>query len=207
MKPIRDLTGMRFGRLTAIKFSHRHKRETIWECKCDCGNTHFASSSHLLRGHTKSCGCFRKEELKRIKTRHGETNTRLHRIWDGMIRRCRGTSDKKNNAIYHDRGITVCKEWEVYENFRDWSLANGYDDGLTIDRIDTCGNYCPENCRWVTMKVQQNNKRNNHYIEFEGKRQTIGEWATEKNIPYDTLYNRIYIGWTMEKALSVPFWG
>lgn len=205
MQKIQDLSGMRFGRLTVVKFLCRGGGQTKWECACDCGRTHIASASNLKRGHVRSCGCLSRELAAKRLLSHGEADTRLYSIWDGMKRRCKGTSGYKNKRLYCDRGISYCDEWESYENFRDWAFSNGYRDGLTIDRIDGNREYCPENCRWVNMKVQQNNRRNNHKVTHAGQTKTIGEWATEKGIPYDTLYNRLYIGWTMEKALSVPF--
>ena len=106
--------------------------------------------------------------------------------------------------MYGGRGISVCKEWdESYEAFRDWALANGYADGLSIDRIDVDGNYEPPNCRWATNQEQQNNKRTNVYLTFNGKTQTIAQWAREVGINPVTLHARIYrYRWSVERALT-----
>lgn len=120
-----------------------------------------------------------------------------------MRQRCYNKSNT-HYSYYGERGITVCDEWQNYEAYRDWALANGYKDGLTIDRIDVDGNYCPENCRWVTSYVQSNNKRNNVHLTFKGETHTLREWAAMLNIDYNILYRRIYDGWSTEKALTVP---
>lgn len=118
--------------------------------------------------------------------------------------------ENKNNNEYHrygGEGKTVCDEWKGEhgaENFIKWSLANGYTDNLTIDRIDYTKGYSPDNCRWTTMKEQNNNKRTNHILKFNGKSQTIMQWAEEYNINYGTLWSRISNGWEVEKALTTP---
>lgn len=122
-----------------------------------------------------------------------------------MIKRCH----KPNFERYSDyggRGIEVCLEWRnSFENFRDWAMENGYKENLTIDRIDTNGNYEPSNCRWSTYKVQGNNTRRNHFIEFNGECHTMAEWAEIKGMKLQTLSNRInQYGWTIEKALTEP---
>lgn len=160
-KPI-DLTGKRFGRLTVIeKTSIDTSKEVCWLCQCDCGNiTKPIRSSDLRRGDAISCGCFRKEFMSKKQTVHGLENTRVYNIWNNMNYRCYNA--KSNNYKYYgSRGITVCDEWRnSVKAFYDWAMSNGYSDDLTLDRIDVNGNYEPSNCRWVTMKVQNNNKRN-----------------------------------------------
>lgn len=148
-----DLTGEKIGRLTVLKYhgkdKHNHK---LWECICSCGNTVIATTSNL-RGTTTSCGCYNAD---RIKT-HGESSTRRYQIWADMKDRC----DNPNNpeyAEYGGRGITYCSEWKAYEGFM-LTSPEGYDDTLTLDRRDTDGNYCPENCRWATMSTQNHNRR------------------------------------------------
>ena len=122
-----------------------------------------------------------------------------------MINRCTCECwrDYKN---YGGRGITVCPEWkESFESFRDWALANGYQDNLTLDRIEVNGNYEPSNCRWATVKQQANNTRSSRYLEFNGEVKTVKEWADELGLNYRTLYSRITTkGWSIEKALTTP---
>lgn len=172
--PVRkkDLLGQRFGRLVVISEAAKNKNGArTWVCKCDCGNiTHPIVQGNLLR--TKSCGCLRRSRLHEtpIGFKHGKSNSRLYMVWQGMKQRC-STPTHKAYAYYGGRGITVCDEWaNSYELFAEWSYANGYDETAgrgkcTIDRVDVNGNYCPENCRWVDMKIQQNNKRNSKVMD------------------------------------------
>ena len=134
----------------------------------------------------------------------GTSRSRLKRIWRKMKERCYNTK-VDNYHRYGGRGITVCDEWkDNFQAFYDWSMANGYADDLTIDRIDNDGNYEPGNCRWATMKEQANNKSNNVRITYKGKTQDIKQWSEELGIAYTTLFIRIQNGWPVEKAFFEP---
>lgn len=206
-----NLIGQRFGRLTVLeqaepRMEGRRKR-TCWLCLCDCGNFTRATSHDLRRGEAQSCGCLRDEHrIAAVKT-HGDSHSRLYRIWVDMKRRC---LNPRCDAfpLYGGRGIAVCESWKDYGSFQDWALSNGYNDSLTIDRIDPNGNYEPGNCRWASMAVQGNNRRNNVFWEFNGERHTLSEWSVITGINLQTLRGRlIRSGWPIEKALTTPVGG
>lgn len=156
-----DLTGRQFGKLTAVKRVGSKNNIPLWECKCECGNTCFVTSKLLRSGGTTSCGCYRKENsrkmLSEIVTTHGKSRTRIYTIWRSMLSRCSNPANKAY-SYYGGKGITVCKEWSTFDNFYQWAMQNGYADTLTIDRINGDGNYQPDNCRWVTRAEQNKNR-------------------------------------------------
>lgn len=128
---------------------------------------------------------------------------KIHQTWGNMIWRCY-RPEHTSYKYYGDRGINVCAEWQTFEPFYEWALVNGYADNLTIDRIDVNGNYCPENCRWVTAQEQANNRRSNHYIEHDGEIRTVTEWAKKVGISSQALSERLSSGnWTVDEALTI----
>lgn len=195
-----NLIGQKFGRLTVISEAPKKGRDTAWCCMCACGETVLVSTTHLRAGHTKSCGCAKREASKKLLTRHGGKGTRLYSIWKHIRQRCYDANSTQYKW-YGGRGITVSDEWSDFAVFRSWALSNGYADNLTIDRINVNGNYAPSNCRWVTMKDQARNTRAN--AVFNGK--CLAEWSEETGIPYDTLKARLQrYGWPLERAISEP---
>ena len=165
MPQLIDLTGQRFTRLTVICKASPQGRSTRWLCRCACGKEVVATSKHLRDGNTKSCGCYIHEFVAKRNTTHGLSKSRLYSIWHSMKDRCLNTNHLHFND-YGGRGITICDEWkDNFQAFYDWAYAHGYNESApqwqcTLDRIDTNGNYCPDNCRWVDMKTQIHNRRN-----------------------------------------------
>lgn len=199
-----DLRGQRFGRLTVLEFVPNDKPKTCWKCQCDCGNTIIAQLSNLKNGHTKSCGCLNKETTKEMFTKHSLRNTRLYGIWNQMKNRCynKNTRSYKN---YGGRGITVCDEWRNdFKAFYDWAMTNGYTDELSIDRIDVNGNYEPNNCRWVDMKTQCRNKRNNAVVEYQGRKVSLIESSELSGIKYKILESRYERGDREDRLFRSP---
>ena len=199
-----NLTGQKFGRLLVLERTKNNSRNHAqWICQCDCGNTVTVTCASLRSGNTKSCGCTRKEKLSAFRTKHKKSETKIYKKWSSMIGRCycKGATRYEN---YGGRGIKVCDEWlHNFQAFYEWAMANGYSDDLTLDRKDVNGNYCPENCRWATQKEQANNRRNNHYLTYNGETHTITKWAEIKGLNPNTLKSRIYyLHWDIERALN-----
>lgn len=199
-----DITGERFGRLVAIRKVKDEKGRLKWLCQCDCGNTKTVVVSSLLKGLTKSCGCYNRERAVETNTKHGMTNSKLYGTWCNIKNRC--YNEKVDSYyLYGGRGIKMCDEWlHDFSAFARWAEANGYREDLSIDRIDVNGDYTPENCKWSSLVEQANNKRSNHLIEYNGKTQTAAQWAREVGLPRNVLYSRLYRGWSIERALTTP---
>lgn len=205
-----DLTGRKFGRLTAIRrVGKNKKRESLWLCQCVCGRQKIIVSTSLKKGGTRSCGCLMKEvaskkaKIKKMALVHGFSGSRLYEIWCGIKSRCQNPNDTCYK-YYGGRGISVCPEWQNYLNFHDWAINNGYNDSLTIERIDNDGNYEPNNCRWITKEEQARNKRTSRLITYNGETKSLIQWAEILNIKYSSLCNRLHKGWSVEKAFNTP---
>lgn len=203
-----DLTGQRFGRLIVLQRAEDRVKPSghkiaRWKCLCDCGNQVIVLGQSLRSGITGSCGCFRNEVVGKRATTHGGSASHLYKTWTNMLQRCENARHQ-NYDNYGKRGISVCDEWHNFQKFSDWAKASGYEDGLTIDRIDVNGNYAPFNCRWVNMVIQGNNKRNNHLITLDGERHTLSEWCIIRGIRYGTLLTRLSRGWSEYDALTKP---
>lgn len=202
-----DLTGQKFNLLTVVERAHNAKcGKTQWLCKCECGNQVIVMGHDLKNGNTKSCGCYKNKIMSQGggNLRHGMCQTRLYAIWNGMKTRCYN-QEHHSYKDYGAKGIKMCNEWLSFEHFYQWAMTNGYSDNLTIERQNFEGNYEPSNCCWITLKEQANNRSSNHFITYNGKTQTVKQWAVEYNIGYQKLLYRINrLSWNIEKALNTP---
>lgn len=195
-KKIKDYTGVRSGRLVYLQPSGvTQDRRTLWKCQCDCGNIVYKTGAGI--GYHQSCG-------ECVIPRNSQP---LYKIWRGMHARCK-YSGVKSYHRYGGRGIKVCSEWEDYETFKTWALTNGYEEGLSIDRIDNGKGYQADNCRWVSQKQQMRNTDSNRNITYNDQTKCLIEWAEVKGISPDTLAKRLdKYNWSIEKALNTPVRG
>lgn len=211
----KELVGQRFGRLLVLDESKERKHGcVVWRCQCDCGAITLISSAKLICGDIKSCGCLKVDVARTIgkKTaflgsdnpsyRHGQAKSRLYRIWCAMKKRC--YDPKANNYRYYGgRGIVVCDEWKKdYVPFMEWAVSSGYKDNLSIDRIDPDGNYTPENCRWVTMSVQNSNKN-----EFRCPKRSIRVVCVETGSQYNSITDAAEFAGVSRRAISACIHG
>lgn len=198
----------KYNSLTVKGFVHKGNTWE-WMCECECGSLKTYNPYKVINGHTKTCGCGRVERCHRLiekhRTKHGGRHERLYGIWRGMKERCLSTTHK-DYGNYGGRGITIYEGWtNDYAAFREWALKNGYNDSLSIDRKDNEKGYSPDNCRWVSMKKQNNNRRSNRLITYNGETKSIMELCEEKGMNYQTVYARIvHRGWSVEKAIETP---
>lgn len=213
MSALNNLIGIKFGRLTVLKraadsVSENGRKRVTWECVCECGNHVFVISDNLRSGRQVSCGCYQKETMKKIRTTHGMTDTKLYNVWSGIKNRC-FNQNTKEYKWYGKRGITMCEEWKNdFLSFYTWAHSHGYIDSAergqyTIDRINPDGNYCPDNCRIATQLEQMNNVRTNHLVTCNGETHTIAEWSRKTGISQGKIRNRLVrLGWSPERALQ-----
>lgn len=209
-----NLVGRMFNRLKVIERAPdyvqpngHHKTQYVCECSCPAHTRIIVKATHLKDGHCQSCGCLNSElaakrlaDRDRARAKHGKYNDRLYKIHQNMISRCYNKNDT-GYTDYGARGIKICEEWcdpndtlsiEKIRNFYNWAMTHGYEDILTIDRIDNNGNYEPSNCKWATKVEQGNNRRVNKLIDFNGKQYSIGQIANVFNINYDRFYGIVY---------------
>ena len=194
-----DLTGQRFNKLVVIgivPINERKYSPNRYRCRCDCGNTVDTSGHKLKSGHTKSCGCMKTERIGQLNRKYKETNKHLYGVYKAMVNRCVNEKDPAYHN-YGGRGIKVCEEWlNDYDKFAEWALSSGYvldaPQGLyTLDRKDNNKDYSPDNCRWVTIQEQQNNKRTCRFFEYGGETHSIADWARKWGYDYKYLYHRL----------------
>lgn len=168
MSKMIDMTGKRFGSWVVISLSDERTSDgkPKWTCKCDCGTTRAVSGNQLRQGKSTSCGSCKGNTAPFLLRQH---NNRLYHAWSEMHRRC-STDSPQNSNYYHGRGISVCNQWNDFGTFAVWAVSNGYKPGLEIDRIDSAGDYCPSNCRWVSHKTNSRNRnaRKNNRTGYPG---------------------------------------
>lgn len=199
LKEVTEMIGKKFGKLTVIEQLNTRDKHgyPIYKCVCDCGNVVHVNSNKLKTHNTKSCGCLKFERLRT----HGHSHDRLYTIYNNLKNRC-CNKNHRDFKDYGGRGIAVCDEWcNDFMNFYKWSIANGYNDTLTIDRIDVNGNYEPSNCRWTNSTTQSRNKRNTVYLTYNGVTKSLPQWAEELGVKYNKLYSRYRRKWTTKEIL------
>ena len=189
MEKFIDLTGQRFGRLVVIeRAANSNAGSARWNCMCDCGGKATVVGGGLRSGHTKSCGCIKNEKTAERNFKHGMVGTSTYVIWDSMKQRCINPNDTTYKN-YGGRGISVCDRWLKFENF--YADMGERPKGMSIERIDNNGNYCPENCCYATQKEQMRNTRRTVTVKYQGKEQCMAAWAEELGINQGTLWYRL----------------
>lgn len=200
-----DLSGQKFGKLLVINYTGKNKRrQSIWDCLCDCGNCITVMGFSLSNGNTKSCGCWRIERSRIGNATHGFSRVgavyKIYQLWQHMLRRCRDPR-VEGYKYYGGRGIKVCARWLKFENF--YTDVGDIPEGMSFDRKNNGGDYEPGNWRWATPIEQANNKRNNVWYEYKDERKTVAQWARKLNMNVETLRKRLS-KWTIERAFTTP---
>lgn len=196
-----EMVGKKYGRLTVLLMGARSKGKTTWFCRCECGNHKIVPGERLRNksGRVRSCGCLRKG----INKTHGMTNSPEWAAWHSMRDRCHNPNAQ---SFHHcgGRGIEVCERWRnSFENFYA-DVGPKPSVKLTLDRIDNTKGYEPNNVRWATWEQQENNRRNSRWIEIDGERKTVPQWAKDKNIKQVTIKARLRLGWSDRDAVLTP---
>ena len=210
-----DLVGKKINRLTVVKRVIKNNDKRIYYlCECECGGEKIVGKDHLSRNDIVSCGCYNREQsairykrLAKQRAKHNLSHSRLYRVYAHMKNRCYNEASP-NFKYYGARGIRVCDEWlgeNGFLNFYNWATNNGYDENLSIDRVNVDGNYEPSNCKWSNNVEQANNKRNNHYVYYNGNKVTVSQLSRLININRDVLYDRINnLQWCLDRVVNTP---
>lgn len=203
MSKLIDMTGKKFGRLTVTSRGENRnsRKDSYWNCICDCGNEAIVSGYKLRTGHTQSCGCLHSEVCADMLRTHGYSDTPTHVSWRSMIQRC---TDPNSTSYpnYGGRGIAICERWLTFENFlEDMGIRP---DDCTLDRIDANGNYEPNNCKWSTISEQNNNTRGNRMVEVNNELVSMAEASRLTGVPYHVLFRRLEQNMSDAEAISKP---
>ena len=204
---VEEFIGKKFNHLTIVEDLGVVNHTTYVRCLCDCGQTKDARLMDVKAGRIKSCGHLKWSAMGQKRSR--PSRERLRGVWSTMKARCFNPKDPEYFR-YGALGIVVCDEWKYsYSSFREWAYSHGYDPDAprgecTLDRIDSCGNYEPSNCRWVSMKIQSNNTKRNHYLEYNGVTHTVHEWSEITGVNYQTLLSRIQNGDSPDRLFRPP---
>ena len=207
-----ELKGKTFGRLKVLSEAGRNKLGYVtWKCWCNHNGKGKPSiiivrGSDLPAGRVQSCGCLLSDTSRahgKTFLRHGLSNTPLYLVWRNMKARCLNPRNK-NYSDYGGRGIGICDEWMVSDNFFEWAKSTGYQSNLTIERRDNDLGYCPDNCYWTTRKVQQRHRRKTIMFEIKGVKKSMAEWAEVNGVPYTVARERYNRGWSPADAVTIP---
>ncbi len=206
LKKVKDLKGKRFGTLTATKHLGKinaKSRTHYWECRCDCGAITKVSSSNLIGGAVRNCGCIRTRKTSERNSTHKLSKSREYIIWASMLTRC---SNPKRDSWenYGGRGIRVCDRWLKFENFLQ-DMGKAPSGKHTLDRINNDGNYSPSNCRWATMSRQARNRRSTRMVTYNGQTKAVSDWADEYGLTLSCLTSRLDANkWSVKHCLTTP---
>lgn len=198
-----DFIGKKIGEITILSYLGKIKKDNgdnhrFWLGECKCGKQMILRQTEIIKETRKSCHKCNKASYK-----HGLTNTRIFNIWQNMRGRC-NCNTNYDYKDYGGRGIKVCDEWNNnFINFYNWAMNNGYDETLTLDRINVNGNYEPNNCRWADNYQQANNKRNTKKYKYNNRFYTIRELSNLSGLKYSTIQSRLYKNWSVEKAIAL----
>lgn len=205
-RPLINIVGQKFGRLTVKSHLGRKHHTSMWRCKCDCGNVVDVQGGAIKNGSIKSCGCWQSDRMAKLNLKHGFARNGVkvpeYKTWEGMRRRCENSADK-SFPHYGGKGISVCDRWKDFQVFLS-DIEPRPSPRHSLDRIDVNGNYEPSNCRWATASQQCRNKTTNRFIVFNGKPMTLVKASEKSGIPYKTLKSRLQKGWTDDRAINTP---
>lgn len=203
---LKDRTGQKINKLTFVKFEFIKGGNTHWLVKCDCGESKVVAATSVIKGDTKSCGCFRLERLRKTETnpgfKDGRSKLKLYGIWKGMIDRCCNVKSK-TYKYYGARGIKPCDEWLNPFKFEE-DMGDRL-PGTTLERRDNSKGYCKDNCYWATKTEQTRNRRTTLFVTKGGISKTLKEWCDVEGVDYSLVKSRIRLmGWSVEDAIYQP---